>query len=324
MRVFLSACGVLGATLFPWNAGALPVSVSATSGVMLGGAKELVLDNGYTLSELDWPLLPAFSAGIAIDLGADSGFLASVALQLGFPAFAGTMTDSDFLNGDGVKTHFSAADGDMESAVLATGQAGWGIPFEIPGGSTGMFEPFLEFELIRLEWTAQNGYLQYPPETSPPFTPWSPSTPQTPVYGTGIIYTQTYLIPAAGLKVAFPLTDSLSMTAAFLFSPYLWCLDKDSHLFRQIDFYSTMHGGILIEPRLSATCRISGQTAVTLDVLYRHITQLVGDSYEVGTGASGYSPPSQLSPGQQSATFTNGAGASLDVVNVSVSLKVGL
>ncbi|MGA2766324.1 MAG: omptin family outer membrane protease [Spirochaetia bacterium] len=324
MRWLLVVCGVSGAMVFPGAAYPLPISLSTTSGVMLGGVKELVLSSGYTVSELDWPLLPAFYAGLNLDVGETAGFLASVELQVGIPSYVGTMTDSDFLNGDGVKTHFSQADGDLENAVLLSAQAGWGIPFDLPGGGTGTFEPFAAFEFIRFEWTAQNGYLQYPPETSPPFTPWSPSTPKTPVYGTGIIYSQNYLIPALGVKGAFSLTKALSMSASFILSPYLWCFDKDSHLFRQLDFYSSMHSGLLLEPRLSASYRFSPATAISLDVVYRHIAQLIGDTYEVGTGASGYTQISQLAPGQQSVTFTNGAGASLDVLNVTVSVDLGL
>jgi hypothetical protein len=45
---------------------------------MLGEVKEFVYNSGYTVSELDWPLLPAFYAGLTLDLGAKSGFLASV------------------------------------------------------------------------------------------------------------------------------------------------------------------------------------------------------------------------------------------------------
>jgi outer membrane protease len=322
--ILFITCGVLGAAAFPLSAQTFPISITTTSGVMLGWAKEFVYSNGYTESELDWPLLPAFSAGATVNLGATSGFLASVDLQLGIPMQAGTMTDSDFLNGDGVKTHYSQGDGVLESAVFVNVQAGWGIPFDLGRAGTATFEPFVGFEYIRVEWTAQNGYLQYPPETSPPFTPWSPSTPQVPVYGTGIIYTQNYAIPTAGMKLSLPIVKAFSVAASFTFSPYLWCWDKDSHLLRQLDFYSSMHSGILIEPRLSATYNISERSSVTLDVLYRHISSLIGDTYEVGTGAMGYSAIGQLLPGQQSITYTNAAGASFDVVNISISLQLGL
>jgi len=63
---------------------------------------------------------------------------------------------------------------------------------------------------------------------------------------------------------------------------------------------------------------------VTLDILYRHMEQLIGDSYGVGTGASGYVLPSELAPGQQSATTQNAAGAAFDAVNITLSLDLGL
>ncbi len=315
-NVLLVVCEVLGAVIFPLAANAIPISVSTTSGVMLGWVKEFVYQGSYTVSELDWPLLPAFYAGATLDVGAKSGFLATVDLKLGIPAPVGSMTDSDFLNGDGVKTDFSQSDGNMESAVLLSLQGGWGIPFEFLDGPTGYIEPFLAFEYIRLSWTAQNGYLQYPPETSPPYTPWSPSTPQVPVYGTGIMYTQSYIIPAFGAKGLLSLSPAFSMSASLTFSPYLWCFDKDSHYFRQLDFYTTMHNGILVEPELSATYTISGSARVTLDVLNRHISSLIGDVTEVATGA--------YTGGQQSLTFSNGGGASLDVVDITATFTVVL
>ena len=94
------------------------------------------------------------------------------------------------------------------------------------------------------------------------------------------------------------------MSASVTFSPYLWCFDRDSHYFRQLDFYTAMHNGILFEPRLSATYQISGATAVTLDVLYRHVSSLIGDVTVIATGT--------YTGGQQSATYPNGGGASMD------------
>jgi len=320
----LFVCGVLGAAAFDLSAQGLPVSVTTTTGTLLGWAKEFVYASGYIESELDWPLLPAFSAGLTLTLGDTSGFIASAELQMGIPTRTGTMTDSDFLNGDGVKTHFSESDGVLESALLVNIQAGWAFQFHVWGRGTVSLEPFLGFEYIRMEWTAQNGYLQYPPETSPPYTPWSPSTPQTPVYGTGIIYTQNYAIPTLGLKLLLPVTKAFTIDASFTFSPYLWCWDKDSHLLRQLDFYSSMHSGILLEPRLQAAYNVTDHASITLDVLYRHIASLIGDTYIVGTGAVGYTAIGQLAPGQESITYTNSAGASLDAVSISLGFRLTL
>jgi outer membrane protease len=282
---------------------------------MLGWVKEFVYSGTYTVSELDWPLLPAYYAGMNLTLGETKGFLSSIELDVGLPTQTGTMTDSDYLNGDGVKTHFSQSDGDLESALTVSSQAGWGIPFQLTDVGTGSVEPFVAFEYMRFEWSAQNGYLQYPPESNPPYTPWSPSTPQVQIYGIGIVYTQNYVIPEAGVKACLPILEGLTVTASFTVSPYLWCWDTDSHILRQEDFYSSMNGGLLLEPRLTATYKISAQTVISLDVLYRHISSLIGDTYVVDTG---------VAAGQQSQTYSNIAGASFDVVNISVSLKVGL
>lgn len=77
-----------------------------------------------------------------------------------------------------------------------------------------------------------------------------------------------------------------------------------------------MHNGILVEPELSATYTISGSARVTLDVLYRDISSLIGDVTEVATGA--------YTGGQQSLTFSNGGGASLDVVDITATFTVVL
>ncbi|HUI70988.1 MAG TPA: omptin family outer membrane protease, partial [Spirochaetia bacterium] len=130
------ACALLAGATRPGPVQALPVSLSATSGVLLGGAKEFVYDGSYMLSELDWPILPAVYAGLKMDVGDTSGFLARAELKVGIPLPAGIMTDSDFLNLDGVKTHYSQSDGDIESIILASAQVGWGIPFWIPGVGT--------------------------------------------------------------------------------------------------------------------------------------------------------------------------------------------
>jgi hypothetical protein len=77
-----------------------------------------------------------------------------------------------------------------------------------------------------------------------------------------------------------------------------------------------MQNGILVEPRLSATYSISKISWVTLDVLYRHISSLIGDVTEITTGA--------YSGGQQSSTFPSAGGASLDVVDITATFTVGL
>ena len=287
------------------------LTTSTSTGVILGMSKELVYDTGYKLSELDWPLLPAVYLGAAVDLKTKIGFLASIELQTAIPGRNGTMTDSDFLNYDDVKTHYSESDSYMERVIIVNLQAGWAIPLQ-SGGAVSLLAPFLGFEYMQFKWTARDGYLQYPPETSSPYTPWSPSTTKTPIYGTGIIYTQNYYIPMAGIKSTVRLLDNLTMSLSLAFSPYVWCSNVDEHIFRSLNFYDDPRGGVMLEPRLSMAYRIAPQATLTLDARYRHIASLLGDTYIVATGISGAkSPP-----------YTNSAGASFDAVNVSLAFSL--
>jgi outer membrane protease len=309
---FLAGLIVLAAALTAArSAGAqeLSITTSFSAGVMLGGAKEFVYDHGYVLSELDWPLLPAITVGAAVSLATSGGFLASLEIQTAVPMMVGSMTDSDFLNYDGVKTHFSQSDGVLRGAFLFTAQAGWALPLPSDQPLT-LIAPFLQFEYMFFQWDAENGYIQYPPEPPPgPYTPWSPSTPKVPINGTGIIYTQNYLIPAMGMKAVFRFLDTLTVNVSVAFSPYLWCFDTDQHLFRSLVFYDNPHGGIMIEPRLSATLNVNPRVSLGFDALYRHIEGLIGDTQVTGA-VSQYE--------------TNSSGVSLDEVSLSLTLTYRL
>jgi outer membrane protease len=293
------------------TAGAQEVTLitSFNTGVILGGAKEFVYNSGLVLSELDWPLLPAITVGAAVSLTTRVGFLASLEVQTAIPMKTGTMTDTDFLNLDGVPCLFSASDGVLRGAFLLTAQAGWSLPLP-PDQPVTLVAPFLQFEYLYLQWDAENGYTQYPPQpplTSPPgsFNPVLPSTPKVPITGTGIIYTQNYFIPSFGLKVVYRPLDSLTVDISVAFSPYVWCNDTDQHLFRSDVFYDNPRGGIMIEPRLSAALKISTHVSLAFDALYRHIGGLVGDTLVTGPDAGYYS---------------NTSGVSLDEVSLSLVL----
>jgi outer membrane protease len=289
------------------------LTTSTSTGVILGVAKEFLYSGAYMVSELDWPLLPAVYLGAAVNLTTKVGFLASLELLAALPTPSGTMTDSDFLNGDGVKTHYSQSDGNIAGAIVLNAQLGWAIPLRA-GGAVSLLAPFLAFEYMQFKWTARDGYYQYPPTPLPsqPYDPWSPSTTKTPIYGTGIIYTQNYYIPMAGIKGTARLLDNLTMSLSLAFSPYVWCSDVDEHIFTSTDYYGDMRGGWMLEPWLFVTYRITPQATLTLDARYRHIGGLLGEIYKVATGTSGLKSPLNA----------NAAGASFDAVNVSLALSL--
>jgi Omptin family len=128
-----------------------------------------------------------------------------------------------------------------------------------------------------------------------------------------------------GLMGTVRISKSVSAKASLSFSPYLWCNDMDDHVFRLIYFYSNMRGGIMLEPRASITFRLTPRIGLTLDALYRHISQLTGDSFEVQQGLSGQPDPvTHQLPGAQFNYATNGGGVSLDAGSVTLSVDLAL
>ena len=113
------------------------------------------------------------------------------------------------------------------------------------------------------KWSARDGYYQYPtsgdsyywdtngnyhPGT---YAPWSADETKTPIYGTGIIYETAYLGAAIGLRARYALPGGFSIDASFAFTPLLSCYAEDNHVLRQVDFYSTLSGGFMVEPRVA-------------------------------------------------------------------------
>jgi len=302
----------------PAHAQGLTLSFTSGTGVMYGMAKEFALNNGFAISELDWTIQPLYYVQNALDLKALGGLHASVAVRTGFPMYSGQMTDSDWLNyeknGDTSKTNFSQSDCYTERAILVDAAAGW--EFQVGAGFS--VEPFLAFGYMTWEWTARDGYLQYPPgfpTSSPPYPAWSPSQNKVPVYGTGIVYSQTYLIPAAGVRLSYRLGEKWRLALSVSASPYVYCLDQDDHIFNNVEYTDTMGGGWMVEPEISAEMRLAARVLLSAAASYRHIALVVGDdtATTAGSGSSG---------GGSRATYANGGGASFDALSVRLTLSV--
>jgi outer membrane protease len=296
------------------------LTATTGTGIIYGVVQEFVystyINQPYTVSELDWDLKSLYTANAALSMRMANGFAASLSVQLGIPWKTGFITDSDWLNyeynGDPTKTNFSKHDCFAERAVLLAAQAGWEIP--LAGWVT--LEPFLAFEFMDFKWTARDGFLQYPPGWfgSGPTKPYPDASTDVvvPVSGTSIIYRQTYYIPAVGLSAKIR-SGSTSGALSFAFSPLVFCNDVDNHEFAGFDFYDTMSNGILLEPKISLEWRM-GKSRLSLDVSYRHIGGLIGNTTKVAIG------PGHV-PGQVADTYPNGAGASYDAMNVSLGFN---
>lgn len=326
LRAWLLSCGF--ALLAPWLAPAAPpeipagergytLEVKTLTGTRVGVARELVYSGSFTMSELVWPFQPVLFFGSALELRTRAGLFAALDARSAFPGRSGYMEDSDYLNydfnGDPSRTHYSRHDCHTERAVTLDARAGWS--FRLAG--RWLLEPYLSFGLMQYKWTARDGYLQYPPQGAPPYTPWDPAWTKVPVSGTGIIYEQTYLIPAAGLSAGTSFGERFDARFSFAFSPFVFCNDLDNHVQRtagDTDYYDYLRRGFLLEPSLSLGFRMSPKARLSLEVSYRWIFGLLGDTEVVDAGPG-------LPPGQVSATYEDGAGAAYNALDVSLAFS---
>jgi outer membrane protease len=316
---FFGAClAALGFLAAPHAGAQVSLETFTSAGVLLGTSRELVFDGAYKVSELDWAMKPLVITGSELRGTWESGLRASLEVRAGVPGDTGRITDKDFLNYDGVVTHFSEHDCYTEGALLLDARIGWQFAL----GERFALEPFAAFSLMRFKWTARDGYLQYPPESSPPYTPWNSSITRIPVFGTGIVYEQTWYIPMAGLRATYRYGDGIEVALSLGFSPYLWMTHLDNHELRLLDFSSTLSGGLLLDPSLEVSWRLTPQARVAVDLSYRAIWGLVGDTLVSGTGVAGDTGP-ELDPGV-SVLESNASGTSFNAFSLSVSLVLTL
>ncbi len=123
----LTLCSFLFPVVLSAEEPAVTISTDFRTGTFFGMGREFVynqnpaLPANYKNSELDWPMMPMIFAGGTLSLDTAVGFFATLDVRQGFSGKAGTMTDSDFLNGDGVRTHYSQSDSWAERANLPRG-----------------------------------------------------------------------------------------------------------------------------------------------------------------------------------------------------------
>ena len=320
--------------------GSLPgvsIATTATAGVFFGLAHEYVYDQNlaanYMVSELVWPLLPMAFAGAAVSLDADTGFFGTLDVEQGFAGPAGTMTDSDFLNGDGVRTHYSQSTSYGERANLVELRLGWNV---LARGALSV-GAFGALSYMDFKWSARDGYYQYPTSgsqysvsssgvvTPGTYAPWSATETATPLYGTAILYETTYVAAAAGARARYALGDRFLLDASLAFAPIVDCYALDNHVLRQLDFYSTLAHGFLIEPRVAVDFAPLASVRVKLEVGYRYAWNLEGNVTEVSTGTSDFSTSFPYIAGPDSSfTGTNDSGADLSALDAGLSLSISL
>jgi outer membrane protease len=327
----LSAPAASGQT----SSAAFELSTRAGTGLLYGSASEFVYNQdvaaNYKNSELFWPFQPLYYSGATLSLESNLGLFANLEVKQGFSGKTGTMSDSDFLNGDGVRTHLSESDSYTERALLLDLTLGYDIPL-LPKLSIGAYGGF---SYMDFKWSARDGYYQYPAGgaqyyfgasgqlVSGSYAPWSESETKTPLYGTGILYEQAYLVGLAGLRASFQLLDALSLKASLSLSPLAWCYTEDNHEDRSVDFYAALSGGLMIEPSLALVYAIRPGASLELRAAYRSLYHLVGDITQINQGATSISSTGGYYAGPDSAsTSAKGAGAAVSMFDLGLGFRL--
>ena len=292
------------------------IEMGTAAGILSGVSKELVYtDSGSDtlLSELDWAVKPLAYWGIRFDISPNdsnrSGAFAKFTLKSGIAGNTGSITDTDWLNYDGVKTHFSEHDCYTEQALLADAQAGWTFPI----GPNLSLRPYIGFSYMHFRWTARDGYYQYAAYSGDDYDTWSSALPKVAVHGTGMSYEQKWLSPLFGLDVSWKASDRWNFTAAIAYSPWIGCADQDDHYLTGYRYNDTTSGSFSIEPKLEAAFRLSDPITLLATSSFRFIHKLRGDiaTSRIGTSDSRWVEKDM-------------AGVAYSAFDVSVSLSVKL
>jgi outer membrane protease len=313
------------------------LSTSTNAGILYGRAFEYVYNQkiatDYKNSELMWPFKPLFYAGAGLSLSSKMGLFANLELRQAFAGKTGTMTDSDFLNGDGVKTHYSESDCYTERAVFIDFKVGYALPYFRGPLKVSAYGGF---SYMNFKWSARDGYYQYPTSGSMystdsngnlasygTYAPWSADATKTPIYGTGIINEQAYLFGLLGVQASYKLDEAFTLGAAFSAAPIARCYTADNHELRMVDFYSQLSGGFMFEPSLSLEYAVKPGAALRLDVSYRQASGLKGDITQVLQGTSSTSSGGSYFAGPDSAgKYKDGSGASISMLDAKLSFSL--
>lgn len=303
---------------------AFTLSMRSSAGILYGQAEEYVyyqdFATDYKVSELDWPFEPLAYIGQGLDFGSKSGIFASLDVKEALPGVVGSMTDSDYLNFDGQRTHFSESDSYAERMIAAELRAG----YELPGSGPFRFAAYLGFSYLDFKWSARDGYYQYPTSGSTGSYPaWSASETKTPIYGTSILYEAAYLSAYLGARASYALEKGLSLGAYCSFSPIAFAYTADNHELRQLNFYSTLKSGYLAEPGLSIEYALKPGARLSLSASYKAIWNLKGDLSAVNQGTSSTSSYYNYYAGPDSSSTSKGdSGAAISMLDVGLSFTM--
>ena len=304
----------------PLAVGEIPrpeISLAASGGLISGEAKEFVYNENRKLSELVWPLDPAYLLGIGARLDWARGFGIGANASFGIADEVGTLTDSDFMNvnvtGSSARTHYSEHDARLNHLVSIDLTASWS--FRLPARGIASERPitvmpFAGIRYFSLKWTGSDGYYQYGAKAGAIYAEWTPDMPKVSLSGKIIEYRQEYFAPITGVAVEVPIGSSLCVAAEFTLSPAVWCTDLDEHLLTYTDYHDYLSGGFLVEPRARVSWAPTKTVSAFVEGSWTRILNLRGKTKAVDTETGS----------TNTSTKENGGGAEF----ASWTLKLGV
>lgn len=256
------------------------VSVSTALSFMYGNINEYVFDETGTVSRLDWDIKPLFLVGTKLSVSSGNLQIKS-SLFYAVNEDTGSIKDYDWDTSTGGMTNYSKHNVKQKGSVFTD----TGISYKYKIDEKLSLIPAAGIMYNNIQLTAEGGYLEYPPGSA-----------RDPVYGKGIIYEQKYLIPyiGAGLRYDF---GGLALGADFNYTAFLWCVARDSHVKRDIDFYDEIINASYYNINGDITYTVTERVSASVECGWTYIPESKGDSYYI-----------DLSTGEKSLTSYNGGG----------------
>jgi outer membrane protease len=303
-------------------------SVIPVVGMFWGKAKEILYkdpDTRTPVSQLLWDFKPLVYAGTDLEFGprdafTKNGVSAGVSLKFGFPFVSGIMEDRDWAAPDeDYLTNYSRHDALSNGIFMVDLSAGFSWPIL----SRMTIRVYGEFSYHRFSWTSEDGYIQYPSDSSGYLydQPWTPDLPKDPVYGTGITYTQNWLMFSPGFSFGLKLSRYFFVSSFAAWTPFIYAVCIDDHLLplsisnRYIRGEDYLTGGFSAKAGLSVSFTPREGFEFVLSAGFRNISGPRGDSYNINMG---------IDTGGSSSLSTYEGGAGLLVLDTAFSAKIRL
>jgi outer membrane protease len=296
------------------------ITISAMEETTLGTAYEYVFHDNLKLSELDWPLMPAFQATCDVEARWNGGLRVNLDLSAGLPVYTGLLTDRDFLNvpinGDTGLTKLSVHEAYLDYLFRAGLSASWASRRE----NRQAFVGTVGVRYLTWQWAGWNGYRQYATFNTAEgvWNDWTEDIAKLYAYsGKVITYRQQFLIPYLSYALELGADDGFRLIPSITVSPYLWGVGADNHITSNVTYYDIVSGGYLLEPALQAIFPIGPKLELIACAQWTYIGLMRGDTYTQTSGSDTAYLADELSSGA-------GGGAAVNAGSLQFGVNIGL